>query len=228
MGEEAALGRFKAATALEAYGLLERMAPEPKEQFETVTDELGRIFSRNVLTNEVRQVSGAPPEKPLTYEQRAALKRIPTDVARGDYWKNPKTGDTKWIDFGVNPPAGYTQRVPRVEREVSDLPEKKFEFAKARSVVTAAQNIRMNPSKEAIKGDIQFHNENATGPTGFFWKSEVRKWLPDINEAIEVSLPKLKGRQLTMKDVRADARDRGISPEEVLEEIHEWMQTQEK
>ena len=231
--QQADVDKLKTGTFLEAMQLLGMpfQAAKPTEQFETLYDDRGRIFTQNLTTGELKQVSGVPTEAPLTLEQRKELKKIPTDIPRGDYWKNPATDDVKWIDSGTNPPTGYTQRVPSREREVSDLGERTFTFTKERSAVTAAQNIRLNAKKEAIKPDIEFFNRNSddAAATGFIWLTEAKKWAPDINEAVEVVLPKDKdGVQVTMADIRAEAAARKISPEEVLKEIYDWIKKQGK
>jgi len=237
--QQAEVDKLKTGTFLDAMGLLGMpfKPTTPTDQFETLYDDRGRIFTQNLLTGELKQVSGVPTEAPLTLEQRKELKRVPTDIPRGDYWKNPATGDVKWVDYGTVPPAGYTQRVPSREREVSDLQERRFAFTKAKSASDAAQMIRLNKKKEAVKPEIEFYNHNAddSSTTGFIWLTEKKGKLgldflaTDVNEAVEVELPKDKdGVQVTMADVRAEAASRKVSPEEVLKEIHDWMKKQEK
>ncbi|MBU2249698.1 MAG: hypothetical protein KKD77_23325, partial [Gammaproteobacteria bacterium] len=230
MQEQREVDKMKTGTFMEAMGLL-GMPFKPTDQFITLTDGLGRIFTQNMATGELKQVSGPPPTKPLTFEEQKALKQIPTDIPRGDWWKNPETNDSKWVAYGTNPPPGYTQRVPSREREVSDLPERQFGFTKERTATTAAQNIRLMPKRDVVKGDIEFYNRNSSdaATSGFFWRSEKKKWAADINEATEVPLPVDKsGIQVTMADVRAEAAERQVSPETVLEEIYKWMEKQEK
>jgi len=203
---------------------------KPGEQFVTHTDEFDRTIKTNVLTGEQIQVSGAPPTPPLTIEERIRLKKVPTDIPRGDYWSNPTTGDIQWVDSGVNPPEGYTKKVPETQiREVSDLPRKRYELSVERAVAAAEQKVNLHYKKEAIRPDVDFVNRNSVGTTGYVWVEEGWRWkglLPDVpvSEAMRVDLPKLEGKQLTMEDVRAEAATRRISIEEVLTEIYAAMQ----
>jgi hypothetical protein len=234
-GEELGLGTFA-----NIMRIVEGRKPAPTpEQFTTYTDELGRVYSQNMLTGETRQVSGVPR---LTLEEqkelattgqvpvgvRTALTEAQTEKAlqmstlQGDWWKDPDTGQVEWVNRGENPPVNWI-RVPSREQVPNELPRERFEFTKGRSVITAGQNIRMNPKNEAVKSDIGFHNKYSTGNTGFFWRSEKKKWARDINEATEVELPIMDGKQVTMEDIRAEAAERGISPEKVLEEVYDAM-----
>ena len=105
MGMEADVEALKGKTVGQAYDALYRQAatkklrretellgveePEEEERWTTLTDERGRIFRESSTTGRLEQVSGVPSAAPLTLEERAALKRIPTDIARGDHWENP-------------------------------------------------------------------------------------------------------------------------------------------
>jgi hypothetical protein len=239
MGEQRAAEQFRTGTFMDAMGLLGQMTPKPTEQWATFTDpETGRIFRRSSTTGKVEQVSGALPTPSLTFEQRKELAKIPTDIPRGGYWA--KGDDTMWVASGQNPPAGYTQVASgisplemarlNISLENLGLSKKRAEFAKQRAATTAAQNVRMNPKNEAIKADIQFYNENApdSSPVGFIWFTQTKKWAPDINEAVEVPLPLRKdGTQVTMADIRADAKERGITVEAVLKEFYDWQLEQQ-
>ena len=246
--QQADIDKMKAATFLDAMGLLGMpfKSAAPTEQWITSEpDEFGRVYRTNTVTGKKEQVSGPIPEKPITFEQRKELARIPSDIPRGTYWS--KGDDTIWVPSGQNPPAGYVQSAEgisplemvrlNISLESLGLSKERAEFAKQRAATTAAQNIRLMPKREVIKNDIEFFNRNAADAetTGFIWLTEKKKKLgvdilaSDINEAIEVVLPKDKdGVQVTMADIRAEAAARKVSPEEVLKEIYDWMKKQEK
>jgi len=237
--QQAEVDKLKAGTFLDAMGLL-GMPFKPTDQWVTSEpDELGRVYRTNITTGKKEQVSGPIPEKPLTFEQRKELARIPSDIPRGSYWS--KGDDTMWVPSGQKPPAGYTSvaqgpspmELARlgISLENLGLSKERASFAKQRAATTAAQNIRLMPKREVIKNDIEFYNSNAAdaSTTGFIWLHEVKKWAPDVNEAVEVVLPKDKdGVQVTMADIREEATSRKVSPEEVLKEVYDWMKKQEK
>ena len=103
---EADVERMKTSTVGQAYDMLYRQAateklrretellgieePEEPEQYEVFFDEYGRRMKRDVLTGEEFQVTGLPPAPSLTMEERLKLKKTPTDIARGDYWRTKK------------------------------------------------------------------------------------------------------------------------------------------
>jgi len=197
-------------------------ALKPGEQFVTGVDEFGRRIKTNLATGEETQVSAAPPER-LTLEQKKELKRVPTDIERGGYWKNTTTGHITWVDKGVDPPEGYDEKVPETRiREVSDLPERSFAERVAKDVAAAERKLTLTPEDTQYRPYIEFVNKNSTGITGYIWVDEVRKGLAkDIHAAVPVKLPKVGGVQVTMADVRAIAKDAGITIEEVLEKYRE-------
>ena len=199
----------------------------PGEQFVTGVDEYGRRIKTNLFTGEETQVSAAPPQPQLTMAERLKLKKTPTDIPRGDWWRDPESGVSKWIDYGEDAPAGWN-RVPSREREVSDLSERRFAEQVQKDVATRAQKVELHGKKPAVKPDIAFVNQNSIGTTGYVWVEKDwgwTGWLPDpgISEAVSVELPKIGGVQLTMEDVRVEAKSRAISIEEVLREIHDAM-----
>jgi len=235
---EADVEKMKMATVGQAYDLPYRLAAteklrretellgvsKPTEEWITYEDKRGRIFRENTATGKLEQVSGVPAAAPLTMEERKELKRIPTDVPRGDYWRDPDTGDIQWIDYGTKPPTGYTQRVPSREVQVSDLPEKRFELTKDKAIRDSAVRIRMNLKNPAVKGEIEFINQNSDSTTGFIWLETAKKFWPDAKETIEVKLPRNKeGKQLTMADIRRVAKDNELTVEEVLRRIYDSM-----
>jgi len=237
MGQQADVERMKAATIGQAYDMLYRQAAaeklrretellgaaEPGEQWRVSgPDEFGRVFRTNLMTGKMEQVSGPLPAPPLTFEQRKELKRIPVDTFKGDWFRNPETEDILPVAAGTKPPAGYTERVPSREVQVSDLPERRFEFTKGRTVADYIAKIRMNPKNEGVKGLVDFVNRNSEGNVGFVWMETARKFWPDKKETVEVRLPLDKnGKQLTMADVRRVATDNEASIEEVLRQIYE-------
>ena len=235
---EADVERMKTSTVGQAYDMLYRQAateklrretellgieePEEPEQYEVFFDEYGRRMKRDVLTGEEFQVTGLPPAPSLTMEERLKLKKTPTDIARGDYWRNKETGDIQWVDYGAKPPEGYSQRVPSREVQVSDIPGKRFELTKDKAVRDSAVRIRMNLKNPAVMGEIDFINKNSDSTSGFIWMETARTFWPDVKETVEVKLPKDRdGKQLTMADIRKVATDNNVAIEEVLRQIHE-------
>jgi len=237
MSMEADVEKMKLATVGQAYELPYRLAAteklrretellgitEPGEQWEiSEPDEFGRVFRTNIATGKREQVSGPTPEPPLTMEERERLKRIPTDVPRGDYWRNTETSDIQWVNYGEKPPTGYDQRVPSREVQVSDLPGKRFELTKDKAIRDSAVRIKMNLKNPAVIGEIDFINKNSESTSGFIWMETAKTFWPDKKETVEVKLPKDKdGKQLTMADIRKVATDNGVAIEEVLRQIHE-------
>jgi len=235
---QADVEKMKMATVGQAYELPHRLAAteklrretellgitEPEPGFETFIDEYGRRIKRNVLTGEETQVTAEPRAPTLTMEERKELKKIPTDIPRGDYWRNPNTEDIQWVEYGDKPPEGYTQRVPSREVQVSDLPERRFELVKDKAVRDSAVRIRMNLKNPAVKGEIEFINQNSESTTGFIWLETAKRFWPDVKETVEVKLPKNKeGKQLTMADIRRVAKDNELTVEEVLRRVHDSM-----
>jgi len=234
MATQADVEKMKLSTIAQAYDLPYRQAATEKlrretellgrEGFETFTDDYGRTLKRNLQTGEVTQVTAEPRAPVQTQEEKERLKRIPTDIARGDYWRDPKTEDIQWVAYGDKPPAGYTQRVPSREVQVSDLPGKRFEFTKEKAVMDSAAKIRMNLKKPAVKPLIDFVNQNSIGTTGFIWLEEAKTFWPDKKETVEVKLPKnAEGKQLMMTDIRRVAKINNVSVEEVLRQVYDSM-----
>lgn len=238
MGMEADVEKLKTMKVGQAYDMLYRQAAAEKlrretellgveepERYEIFFDEYGRRMKRDILTGEETQVTGLPPTPtapPLTMEQRLELKKTPTEIPRGGYWENPTTKDIKWVESGTEPPAGYTRPIVSREREVSPIPAMRFELTKEKAVRDSAVRIRMNLENPAVKGEIDFINQQSDSTSGFIWLEEAKKWRPDTKETIEVKLPKDDtGKQLTMADVRRVAKLNEISVEEVLMAIHE-------
>jgi len=237
---EADVEKMRASTVGQAYDMLYRQAAteklrtetgllgvsEPAERWQvSEPDEFGRIFRTNLVTGRSEQVSGSTPTPPLTMEERRELKKIPTDIPRGDYWRNESTNDIQWVNFGAKPPEGYDQRVPTREVQVSDIPGKRFELAKDKDVRDSAVRIRMNLKNPAVKGEIEFINQNSKSTTGFIWLETARTFWPDVKETVEVVLPKnTEGKQLTMADIRKVATANAMSVEEVLRQVYESMQ----
>jgi len=127
--------------------------------------------------------------------------------------------------------------VPSREREVSDLQERRFAFTKGKSASDAAQMIRLNSKKEAVKPEIEFYNRNAddSSTTGFIWLTEKKKaagldiLATDINEAVEVALPlDNEGIQVTMADVRKYAAEEKISIEAALKRVYDLSRKKER
>ena len=56
------------------------------------------------------------------------IRNTRSDV-KGRTWKNPTTGETKWVDAGQDPPAGFTEMVPTKETHIQLSP---YETAKQR------------------------------------------------------------------------------------------------
>jgi len=236
MSQQADVERMKAATIGQAYDMLYRRAATEKLRRETgllgmpgeqwqisEPDEFGRIFRTDLVTGKREQVSGPTPAPPLTVEERERLKRIPTDIFRGTWFRNPETGDILPVEAGTKPPDGYTEIVPSREVQISDLPGKRFEFTKGRTVADYITKIRMNLKNEGVKGLVDFVNRNSEGNVGFVWMETAREFWPGkVKETVEVKLPLDKdGKQLTMADIRKVATDNGVAIEEVLRQIYE-------
>jgi len=235
MGQQADVERMKTATIGQAYDMLYRQAATekmrretellgmPEEQWQvSEPDEFGRIFRTDLVTGKREQVSGPTPTPPLTMEEREKLKKIPTDIPRGDYWRNTDTGDIQWVDYGTKPPEGYSQRVPSREVQVSDIPGKRFELTKDKAVRDSAVRIRMNLKNPAVMGEIDFINKNSESTSGFIWLETAKTFWPDKKETVEVKLPKDRdGKQLTMADIRRIAELNSVAIEEVLRQIYE-------
>lgn len=235
MGMEADVEKMKMATIGQAYELPYRLAATEKlrretellgrEGYETFVDEYGRTLKRNLQTGEVTQVTAEPRAPAVSFEEKAALKRIPTDVPRGDYWRNPETGDIDWFDYGVKPGPGYTERVPSREVQVSDLPGKRFELTKDKAIRDSAVRIRMNLKNPAVVGEIDFINKNSESTSGFIWMETAKTFWPDKKETVEVKLPKDRdGKQLTMADIRRIAELNNAAIEEVLRQVYDSQQ----
>jgi len=235
---EAGVEKMRMATVGQAYELPYRLAateklrretellgrPEAGERFETFVGPDGRWVKRDLVTGEETQVTGLPPTPAVSFEEKAALRRIPTDIPRGDYWRDTDTGDIQWVDYGTEPPAGYTQRVPSREVQVSDLPGRRFELTKDKAIRDSAVRIRMNLKNPAVKGEIEFINQNSNSTTGFIWLETAKRFWPDAKETIEVKLPRNKeGKQLTMEDIRRVAKDNELTVEDVLRRVHDSM-----
>ena len=236
MGMESDVERMKMATIGQAYELPYRAAATEKlrretellggEQWEvSEPDEFGRVFRTNLLTGRREQVSGPTPTPPLTMEERKELKKIPTDIARGDYWRNTETDDIQWVDYGKKPPEGYDQRVPSREVQVSDLPGKRFELTKDKAVRDSSVRIRMNLKNPAVMGEIDFINKNSDSTSGFIWMETAKTFWPDKKETVEVKLPKDRdGKQITMVDIRRIAELNNVAIEEVLRQVYDSIQ----
>jgi len=237
MGQQADVERMKTATVGQAYNMLHRQAAteklrretgllgvtEPGEQWQvSEPDEFGRVFRTNLATGKKEQVSGPTPTPPLTMEEREKLKKIPTDIFRGTWFRNPDTGDILPVDAGTKPPDGYTEIVPSREVQVSDLPRQRLELTKDKAIRDSAVRIRMNLKNPAVMGEIDFINKNSDSTTGFIWLETAKTFWPDAKETVEVKLPRLGGKQLTMEDVRRDAKRREITVDDVLREFHEY------
>lgn len=115
MGIPAQRAQMEATKAQMIRNLVEALP----EQFETYQDELGRVFLRSRTTGATKQVSGVPP---LSFEERMEIKRTPSAIARGTYWKNPKKPELgpEFVPTGEKPPEGFTEKVPTVEREIRE------------------------------------------------------------------------------------------------------------
>ena len=245
MGMEADVETLKGQTIGQAYEALHRQAqtaklrretellgveePEEEEQWTTLTDERGRIFRESSTTGRLEQVSGVPSAAPLTLEERVALKKIPTDIARGMYFENPSLPEghpdkLAWVDKGEVPPPGYTKPLVSVEREISPIPEKRFDLVKDKAVRDSAVRIRMNLKNPAVMGEIEFINQNSESTFGFIWLETAKTFWPDAKETVEVKLPKDKDdKQLTMADIRRVAEANNISVEELLRRVYDSL-----
>ena len=183
----------------------------PEEQWVTLPpDASGRSFQVSTTTGERKPAVGATP---LTMDQRLKIKETPSDIPRGDYWKNPTTKDTKWVDFPSNPPSGYTQRVPKsTERVISDLPERKQAKMVADKAANARYSIRAastNEQRKANKALIPTANDGSQEPSIFVWDPKVG--LFNVGGAIELSLPEgLVGDNFTPAMVSAIGEGRTI------------------
>lgn len=260
MGIETAADEMRLATLAQAYEMLKPPEPEePPEQWETFTDEEGRVFRRNSVTNrlelvtgaikpdekfthyrddwgrlikvnlesgEQTQVTGPKPSEPMTVAERMELKRTGREREWNEYLYQQPDGS---YAVGLFDEGGGLKKKLRdaTERDVragvqSDLPERRFAEDVAGNVRRAAQTIRLHKEKPAVRADIGYVNRYSVEPSGFIWVEERRPGpLKDINEAVEVKLPFLDGKQYTMEDVRAEAKGRGMSTEAVLREIYE-------
>lgn len=236
MGMEADVEKMKLATIGQAYDLPYRLAAteklrretellgvsEPEDQWQTSEpDEFGRIFRTNLITGRKEQVSGPTPTPPLTMDERRELANI---VKTYDWFRNPTTGHILPVKKDESPPTGYTDRVPSREVQVSDLPGKRFELTKDKAIRDSAVRIRMNLKNPAVKGEIEFINQNSESTTGFIWMETARTFWPDVKETVEVKLPRNKeGKQLTMADIRRVAKANELTVEEVLRRVYDSM-----
>jgi len=229
---QANVEQMKNQTVQQAYDVMYKQATTAKTRRETELlgeedqweiskpDMWGRIFRKNLKTGKKEQVSGATPTAPLSFEQKKELASI---VKTYDWWRNPETDDIKPVKKDESPPAGYTDRVPSKEVQVSDIPQKRLDLAEDQAVQKSFQVATKKENKKlpAIRKNIAFVNEHSKGTIGLIWREEEVAWGKDIAEATEVVLPKdNSGKQLTLEDIRRVATANGISTEEVLKKIY--------
>jgi len=120
----------------------------------------------------------------LTYEQqlglkkagttslaeKMALKKTPTDIPRGKWFKSKETGDTAWVETGKLPPGKDYEMVP--EKTIRTLSEEKFEKAKATKASDARYAIlHPDTKKRAKEGLIHEANDGWRGTTLYVWDS---------------------------------------------------------
>jgi hypothetical protein len=178
-------------------------------------------------------VGGVPP---LSFEERLKIAETPKAIERGIEWRNKKTGELKYLPKGQVPSGADWEKAPAIERQVSELPGMRFEESVERNVANMADKVRSNLAFPGNPALIDYINNRSTSNVGFIWgpaaKESIwydpRTWVGEVDQAIEVKLPLLKGRQVTMKDVREEAADREIAVEQVLAEIHAAYQKLEK
>lgn len=200
-------------------------AIKPDEKFTHYTDRDGRRIKVNLETGEETQVTGPKPSEPLTMADRIKLAETGREREWNEYLYQESDGS---YSVGLFNDEGKLQKKLRdaTERDVragvqSDLPERRHAENIAGNVRRAEQTIRLHKEKPAVRADIDYVNRYSVGPSGFLWVEEKRFGpLKDVNEAVEVKLPFLDGKQYTMEDVRAEAESRKMSVEAVLREIY--------
>jgi len=232
MATQANTEQMKNLTVQQAYDTMYKQATTAKtrretellgeeDQWETSEPDMwGRVSRTNLRTGKEEQVSGATPTKPLTFEQKKELASI---VKTYDWWRNPETGHVAPVKKDASPPAGYTDRVPSKEVQVSDIPQKRLDLASDQAVQKSFQvaTKKENRKLPAVRDNISFVNQHSKGTIGLIWREEVVAWGKDIAEATEVVLPKdNSGKQLTMEDIRKVATANRISTEDVLKQIY--------
>jgi len=92
---------------------------------------------------------------------------------------------------------------------------------RAKDLVGAEAEIMANTEEEWVKSYIDFHNRfsNPTDTEVWVWKVEEVEWGFDIDKAQKVKLPIIRGKQVTMKDVRDTAQKHKASIKEILKKL---------
>jgi len=150
---------------------------KPAEQWTYGKDEEGNWIRVNVATGKPELITRAKaPEKPLTRSR--GYNWTKTDEAG-------KTVDRVWLPVGEVPKGPGWERDPVTQiREVSDLPERKFEYLKLRKSSDARADIRSGDlSLLESKKLITQANEGSPDPSLFVYDT---RW---GNEVLEVNLP---------------------------------------
>ena len=130
----------------------------------------------------------------------------PVSVAPGGMLVSPKTG----VPIYKAPGAGPSETELRAQRNELAVNETK---------------LLQNKTNEGAAPLADLHNERSEKPYAYVWKDNSR-YIPgtdqkvwDSGEYVQIKLPKIKGKQVTAKDVYDTASKRGMTYEEVLRAI---------
>ncbi len=131
----------------------------------------------------------------------------PVSVAPGGTLVNPKTGRPIYTapEKPEKPPTGTEIRVTADD------------VAKSESLIIG------NSEKPEVQPHIDKVNQFSTKPYSWVWKAQDKTFLGvkygEGGTATKISLPKIKGKQVTAKDVYDTAEQRGMTYEDVLRAI---------
>jgi len=154
-------------------------------------------------------------------EYKEAVKRVRVEhKARLEEWKKAKEPSELAI----------FEEKEKIKREVAKKYEKPPKpptptetRMTAKDVASAEITILETPENPEVKGAIGLFNQYATKPYVYIWKAQMKDipWGRDIEveQAVKIKLPKVKGKQAYAKDVWDTAQTHGITIEEVLKRI---------